>query len=199
MQQLTLDIQPARPEFGNFIVGQNKEAIAQVQQLAISGTPQFIYLWGDNGSGKSHLLQAARHANPHLPVQDDVHTFDNARQIALFNQFNALRQNGGALLVAGNAPPRQMGLRDDLATRLAWGLVYQLHPLNEEEKIYALKHHAASRGMKLPDEIIEYCLRYLRRDISTLMRVLDALDTWSLTYQRPITLPLLRQILRTPL
>ncbi len=92
-----------------------------------------------------------------------------------------------------------MGLRDDLATRLAWGLTYQLHPLSDEEKAQALKNHASERGMKLPDEVIDYCLRYLRRDLPNLMATLDALDEWSLTEKKPVTVPLLRKLLQLPL
>jgi DnaA family protein len=86
-----------------------------------------------------------------------------------------------------------------LATRLAWGLTYQIHPLSDEEKAQALKNHAAARGMKLPDEVIDYCLRYLRRDLPNLMATLEALDEWSLTEKKPVTVPLLRKLLQLPL
>jgi DnaA family protein len=92
-----------------------------------------------------------------------------------------------------------MGLRDDLATRLAWGLVYQLHPLSDREKAKALQAHAHARGMKLPDEVVDYCLRYLRRDLPTLMVVLDALDGWSLTEKKPVTVPMLKKLLQLDL
>ena len=103
------------------------------------------------------------------------------------------------LIAAGLHAPSQMGLRDDLATRLAWGLVYQLHPLNDDEKASALKQHALERGMKLPDEVTDYCLRYLRRDLPTLMAVLDALDEWSLTEKKPVTVPMLKKLLQLDL
>jgi DnaA family protein len=127
---------------------------------------------------------------------DDVNTLDDEAQIALFNDFNQLRASGGMLITSGNAAPTQMGLRDDLATRLAWGLVYQLHPLTDEEKAQALKTHAKERGIKLPDEVVDYCLRYLRRDLPTLMAVLDALDVWSLTEKKPVTVPMLKKLLQ---
>ena len=104
----------------------------------------------------------------------------------------------GALLVAGEAAPTQMGLRDDLATRLSWGLVYQLHPLSDQEKAEALKTHAAERGIRLPDEVVDYCLSHLRRDLPTLMATLAALDEWSLTAKKPVTVPMLRKLLQLP-
>ncbi len=193
MKQLLLDIQPLAPAtLDNFIAGSNEEALHSLK-MAIDGAieARFIYLWGAPGSGKSHLLQAcndlALARNLPLSVVDDVHTLDEEAQIELFNYFNQLRASGGILITSGNAAPTQMGLRDDLATRLAWGLVYQLHPLSDEEKAKALKTHAKERGMKLPDEVVDYCLRYLRRDLPTLMAILNALDKWSLTEKKPIT------------
>lgn len=205
MKQLLLDIQPLAPAtLDNFIAGSNEEALHSLR-MAIDGANEarFIYLWGTPGSGKSHLLQAchdlALERDLPLSVVDDVHTLDDEAQIELFNYFNQLRTSGGILITSGNAAPTQMGLRDDLATRLAWGLVYQLHPLSDEEKAKALKTHAKERGMKLPDEVVDYCLRYLRRDLPTLMAVLNALDKWSLTEKKPVTVPMLKKLLQLEL
>lgn len=196
MKQLLLDIQPPAPQtLDNFINGQNAEAIHSIKQ-ALTGAVEarFIYLWGASGSGKTHLLQACKAEN--LEIADDVHLLDDAAQIDLFNRYNQIKASGGTLITAGLYAPTQMGLRDDLATRLAWGLVYQLHPLSDDEKSQALKNHARERGMKLPDEVVDYCLRYLRRDLPTLMTVLDALDDWSLTEKKPVTVPMLKKLLQ---
>ena len=202
MKQLLLDIQPlAPPTLENFIIGKNAEALHSISNaLNQQADTRFVYLWGIQGSGKSHLLEACKQiaVTRNLPVSviDDVHTLDENAQITLFDHFNQLRAGNGILMTAGNAAPTQMGLRDDLATRLAWGLVYQLHPLTDEEKAQALKTHAKARGMKLPDEVVDYCLRYLRRDLPTLMAVLDALDEWSLTEKKPVTMPMLKKLLQ---
>ena len=205
MKQLLLDIQPqALPTITNFVVGKNAEAMHSLNQ-ALSGdtSTRFIYFWGAAGSGKSHLLQAAKivaaEKNLSLICADDVHLLDEEAQIRLFDTYNQIRAGECILFAAGNAAPNQMGLRDDLATRLAWGLTYQIHPLSDEEKAQALKNHAAARGMKLPDEVIDYCLRYLRRDLPNLMATLEALDEWSLTEKKPVTVPLLRKLLQLPL
>lgn len=197
MKQLLLDIKPAAPPtLQNFVPGRNTEALANLIAATQSGT-QFIYLWGEKGCGKSHLLLACEAHG--IRVADDVHSLDDHAQIALFNTYNQLKENGEILIAAGLHAPTQMGLRDDLATRLAWGLVYQLHPLNDSEKALALNNHATERGIKLPYEVIEYCLRYLRRDLPTLMATLDALDEWSLTTQKPVTVPMLKKLLQLDL
>jgi DnaA-homolog protein len=214
MKQLLLDIKPAAaPTLDNFIVGRNAEALASLKAVIAGEQAKFIYLWGEKGSGKSHLITALSNALSdevlHKPISmrlteacfflDDIHLYDNEKQIALFNQYNQLKEAGGILVCAGLHAPTQMGLRDDLATRLAWGLVYQLRPLSDDEKAQALKQHAAERGMKLPDEVADYCLRYLRRDLPSLMSVLDALDEWSLTEKKPVTVPMLKKLLQLDL
>lgn len=196
MKQLLLDIKPAAPPtLLNYIAGRNTEALASLN-AAVNNSAQskFIYLWGETGCGKSHLLSACEALD--MRVVDNVHLLNNEAQIDLFNTYNQLKENDGTLITAGLHAPTQMGLRDDLATRLAWGLVYQLHPLNDAEKALALQNHAAERGIRLPTEVVDYCLRYLRRDLSTLMATLDALDEWSLTTKKPVTVPMLRQLLQ---
>ena len=197
MKQLLLDIKPAAlPSLENFVLGRNAEALASLAS-ATKKSAHFIYLWGEKGSGKTHLLSACEAHG--IRVADDVHLLDNDAQIALFNTYNQLKENGEILIAAGLHAPTQMGLREDLATRLAWGLVYQLQPLNDAEKALALKNHAIERGIKLPDEVIDYCLRYLRRDLPTLMATLDALDEWSLTAHKPVTVPMLKKLLQLDL
>ncbi|MEZ0287898.1 MAG: DnaA/Hda family protein [Methylophilus sp.] len=199
MKQLLLNIQPpAAPGFDNFIIAQNHEALNSLKTVLAGQAPtQFMFLWGAAGSGKTHLLLAAQAMGSH--IADDVHTLDEESQIILFDTFNHIKAEGGVLVTAGNHPPTQMGLRNDLATRLAWGLVYQLQPLSDSEKADALRAHAQDRGMKLPDEVIAYCLKYLRRDLPTLVSVLDALDEWSLTTKKPVTVPLLKNMLQLAL
>ena len=199
MKQLLLDIQPPpTPSFENFKLGKNAEAVINIKEAINGYAPsRFVYLWGASGSGKTHLLTAARKLG--AQTVDNVHLLDNDAQIDLFNFYNQLKEEGGTLITAGLHAPTQMGLRDDLATRLAWGLVYQLHPLTDIEKAEALQAHARERGMKLPEEVVDYCLRYLRRDLPTLMSVLDALDNWSLVTKKPVTVPMLKKLLQLDL
>ena len=202
MKQLLLDIQPpAAPSLDNFVVGRNAEALFQLKRTLLENDDaRFIYLWGESGCGKTHLIQAcnalASASSLDTICVDDVQLLSDDDQVALFDLYNQLRESGGRLVVSGIAAPGQMGLRDDLATRLAWGLSYQLHPLSDEEKTQALKNHAHARGMKLPDEVLDYCLRHLRRDMPILIATIDALDEWSLTDKRAVTLPLLKQLLQ---
>ncbi|MBZ0091796.1 MAG: DnaA regulatory inactivator Hda [Sulfuricellaceae bacterium] len=218
MKQLLLHFSPDPvPSLENFVPGRNAELLHSVRELAngLCGE-RFVYLWGDGGSGKSHLLRGAAAAawsagmevcfgsgevpeeseSCGLAVVDDVHLLDGGAQIALFNLYNRLRDEGGRLLASGPCAPAQLPLRPDVVTRLGWGLIYQLHGLADEEKSQALQAHAAARGFRLPPEVPDYLLRHWRRDLPSLLAALEALDRYSLENKRAVTVPLLRQLMQ---
>jgi DnaA-homolog protein len=195
MRQLSLAISPPpQPTLDNFVPGANAELLSRLRDFQAGRFPDVVlYLWGKAGSGKTHLLRAC--AGP--VVADDVEKLDEASQIALFNAINEARQSGGRVLAAGNAPPAQLPLREDLRSRLAWGLVYQVKPLTDEERAVFLRGEAGRRGMRVGDDVIGYLLSHVRRDPPSLVAVLDQLDRASLESQRRITLALVREILKS--
>ncbi len=215
MTQLLLNISPIwTPTLENFVAGRNVELLSALRH-ALSGaaSERCFYLWGEPGSGRSHLLQAAireaksrgmsaQYVAASVPESaqavavDDVESLDDAAQIALFALYNAQRENGGLLLVSGTAAPAHLSLRDDLRTRLGWGLVYQVQPLNDVEKSQALEQHAQARGFALPQEVVQYLLRHGRRDLPSLLAVLDALDAHCLRLQRSPSVPLLKEVMQ---
>jgi DnaA family protein len=190
--QLILELSPpAPPTFDNFVAGANGAAVAAVRAAVRGEGERAVYLWGDVGSGRSHLVAAAA-GTPGVVAIDDVHRLDAAGQIEAFDAFNRARATGAAFVAAGDAPPARLAVRADLRTRLGSGLVFQLHPLDDAAKRAALRAQAASRGMALPDEVLDYLLRRLPRDLGTQLAVLEALDRSSLAEQRALTLPLAR-------
>jgi DnaA family protein len=222
VSQLLLDIAPGwQPAFGNFVAGRNLELLSVLRHALAGGSERSFYLWGEPGSGKSHLLQAcvraasearrgasyARGSVPRMASEepaevvavDDAERLDAVAQIELFDLYNRVRDSGGMLLVSGTRAPLHLDLRDDLRTRLGWGLVYQVHGLNDEEKSRALAQHAQSRGFALPPEVTQYLLRHGRRDLPSLMAALDALDAHSLRLHRAPSVPLLKEILQQEL
>ena len=196
-RQLALPISPPpEPTLENFVPGANAELLARLRALAAGELAESVlYLWGEPGSGRSHLLAAS--ARPGLVVADDVERLDDEGQIALFNAINAARDAGGTVLAAGNAPPAQLALREDLKSRLAWGLVYQVKPLTDAEKALTLHGEATRRGLKLSDEVVWYLLTHVRRDLHSLIGLLDRLDRASLEQRRAVTLPLVRELIRS--
>lgn len=215
MRQLILDLLPETPpSLDNFVSGSNAETLAALTEW-LAGTrpdPSFC-LWGEAGCGRSHLLLASGFdyvdatGNPALAgveptgqvAVDNVQALDGDGQIALFNLFNRLKMAGGRLLTAAPQPPAHLDLREDLRTRLGSGLIYRLLPLTDADKAAALAALAKERALKLPPEAIDYLLRHAPRDMRVLSSVIVALDRYTLEHKRPVTLPLLRELLHETL
>lgn len=224
MRQLILGLDPeTTPTLDSFVNGQNAELIALLerykQAIPSIGGERNVYFWGESGSGKTHLLHALAH---HQSVQnistryiaatsdasqflytpeislyllDDCDQLSPEAQIDAFALFNQARANGGFFIATGNLPPMLLKVREDLRTRLGWSLIYQVHGLTDEEKINALEIAAHEKGMKLATGILPYLITHYRRDMSSLASMLVQLDHYSLETKRPITLPLLRELL----
>ena len=215
--------------FENYLVARNREAVERLQRAVqgLGSAPQapasWLYLWGEPGTGKTHLLEAAcraaqeRGQSPlYVPLAekadfatalledveqvplvcvDDVDAIagDAAWEVALFALYEHLRAHGGMLVLAARTSPAAIGLKlADLATRLAAGLVYQLQPLTDAEKIAALRLRAQRRGLEMTEEVANYLLTRFPRDLPSLFALLDRLDTATLAAQRRLTIPFLR-------
>ncbi|WP_240327729.1 DnaA regulatory inactivator Hda [Dechloromonas sp. HYN0024] len=211
MRQLILDLLPeSPPTLDNFVTGGNAETLALFTEwLAGTRADTSFCLWGEAGSGCSHLLQASgftyvdagldpalKSAPPadQLAI-DHAERLDDTGQIALFNHFNRLKMAGGMLLTATSQPPAHLALREDLRTRLGSGLICRLQPLSDDEKAAALAAHAKERALKLTPELIDYLMRHAPRDMRTLSSIIVALDQYTLEQKRAVTLPLLRELL----
>ena len=221
-RQLLLDLKPEQPPtLDNFVIGANAELVQRLRSLCDARSFEALYIWGPQGCGKSHLLaataEAARGQRPvallhgteggaelaptpgSLLVIDDVQGLGAEAQIALFRTFNATRFLGLALLLAGTEPPRQLELREDLRTRIGQTLIYKIQSLSDDDKAAALRRHAIERGMLMDAGVVHYLLRHGRRDLPSLMAMLNSLDRASLEQKRPPTLPLLRELMQTSL
>jgi DnaA family protein len=176
MKQLALDIGLATgPTLARFYAGPNEAALQHLRLAAGEGSseatrsPVPTYLWGEPGSGKTHLLQAVR---------------------------QALREQGSSVGWLDPAPA-DLPLRDDLRSRLGWGHVFQLQLLGEAERRAVLRQEADARGVFLGDEVMDYMLNRFSRDLGSLMQLLDQLDAFALRTQRAITIPLLKTMLES--
>ncbi len=215
MRQLILDLLPdSSPTLDNFVPGGNAETLTALSGwLAGTRAETSFCLWGEAGSGRTHLLLASGFAyidaahDPELASVDEaeqlavdhVESLNEAGQIALFNRFNRLKRAAGMLLTAADQPPAHLALREDLRTRLGSGLIYRLQPLADGEKAAALAAQAKERALKLTPEAIDYLMRHAPRDMRTLSAFVVALDRYTLEHKRAVTLPLLRELLNETL
>ncbi|NOQ93181.1 MAG: DnaA regulatory inactivator Hda [Methylophaga sp.] len=209
--------------FDNFYFSQ-PELKGALIELAQSIDASFIYLWGEQGAGKSHLLMAtAENASKntfYLPLADLVQSaspdilesIENVALVciddldaiagkaeweeALFHCFNRLQHSGCKLLISATHNPATIALTlADLRSRMGTALIYQLDALDDAEKQQALIIQAQARGLELPEEVANYVLRHHSRDMQVLMTLLQNLDKASMIEKRRLTIPFVRQIL----
>lgn len=145
-------------------------------------------------------------AMPTLAVIDECERLPEDHQHLAFNLFiqsasssAASPEEGGCgplfIMAAGSVPSVDLPVREDLRTRLGWGLSFALEPLDEAGLRKALQHEAARRGVALHDDVLRYLLTRHSRDLAFLMDLLVRLDRFALAERRQVTVPLLKQML----
>jgi DnaA-homolog protein len=213
MQQLVLNIQPlASIKLGEIVCGRNAEVLAMLQSICEGNDHEPVYLWGPTGCGKSLMLHALAEGlpnacllkgeNPDWPQSpqplliDDADRLTDENQILAFDHYNSNKAHRQIWVAAGlQAPSGLTSLRDDLRTRLGWGLVYQIHPLNDAEKRQALLKRAEQLGFELDGAIVDYLLTRYSRELRQLLAIVEALDRFSLEQHRQVSLALLKSLL----
>jgi DnaA-homolog protein len=218
---------PDRAVFASFLPARNSQALAHAQAIARGEIGGVTWLCGPAGAGKTHLLQAicaaagervragfvplARLAQlgcemldglallPCLCIDDlDRVAGEAAWERRLFGLLRETEDSGGALIAAAAAPPAlQRWALPDLGSRLAAGAVFQLRPLDEGEQHAALELRARLRGLELPEETWQWLRRRYPRDMRRLYELLDTLDEAALSAQRRLTVPFIREVLRS--
>lgn len=206
----------------------NYLALQAIKSLVGDNTAEpFIYVWGAEGVGVSHLLQAACNAasakglrSQYLPLEELVgfaanELLDGLEQLdllcldgvqhamgqpgwdhALFHLYNRVRDQQCRLLVAADCTPRDLGSNlPDLVSRMGWGVVFHLQPLNDAEKMATLKLRAHARGIELTDDVLTFIIHRASRDMVGLFECLQQLDTLSLAEKRRVTIPFVKEAL----
>jgi DnaA-homolog protein len=218
---------PDRAVFESFLPGRNAEALEHLRRIARGDASGPTWLCGPHGAGKTHLLQAVCAAASErlhaafvplgqlapLGVEvleglrqleclclDDIDRIagDRAWEQGLFGLLRELEDAGGRLVLAAQAPPALLPWAlADLGSRLAAGAIFQLRVLDEPEQHAALQLRARLRGLELPEETWRWLQRRFPRDMPTLYELLDTLDAAALAAQRRLTVPFIREVLRS--
>ena len=225
-QQLTLDLGiQETASFDNYVEAGNEDVVFNLRRLVDGSGERFIFLWGEKGSGVSHLLQAAcqefsaqgfaLYLTMAEVMKYDVDTLNELEeaalvclddlqlimgepnwQEALFHLFNRIRDFGGRLLVGADFNPfAEKTELPDLASRLTWGLTLSVHLLSDDVKVTILMERAADLGMVVSDSVARFIVQRSQNSIGYLMNVLHALDEQSLVQQRKITVPFVKSVM----
>jgi DnaA family protein len=189
-------------------------------------TASAVYLFGASGSGKSHLLYAACVYAQELGLTSQLLTLDDFRQysprmldgleqldlvcldniqqiagdshwqVALFDLYNRLQEQGKKLIIVADQAPSQLGITlPDLVSRLQACTAFQLRLLSDDDKHRLLQQKARIRGLDLSDEVARFLLNRQQRDVRALVSLLDLLDKASMIHQRRLTIPFVKDVL----
>lgn len=140
-------------------------------------------------------------AGSDLLAIDDLDSVAGERESehALFDTFNRYRAEGCTLLFAASAAPGGLGLGlPDLRSRLGSLTQAVMRPLNDFERRDVLREQASGRGIELDDNVLDWLFAHHARDLGALLDLLDTLDRATLAAQRRVTIPFLRNLLKTP-
>lgn len=178
------------------------------------------YLWGERGTGKTHLLYASCSQIPssvYIPLLDlqlkpDVLTaivdfrlicIDDIDAVACQSDWEShllillenTEKNGNLLVLAGNRPPVDLEFKsNDLVNRLQGRRVFKLSSASDQTKVGMLVDRANERGLTIEPSVAEFILRRHARDTHSLMRLFDRIAQASMESRRRITIPFIREL-----
>lgn len=208
--------------FANFVAEPGNHPLLHRLQADAGQPGQLTWLWGQQGIGKTHLLQAfcQRHkAAIYVPVArlqqhaveslhslmqcdllvlDDLHLLAGypAWEEALFELCNGLLARQGTLLASSQLPPGQTPFAlQDLRSRLQLALVYEVKELSDAGKGAVLQTNATARGIELREDVVHFLLSRHSRSLQELLLVLAQLDKQALAEQRRLTIPFIKSVM----
>ncbi|MBL1141665.1 MAG: DnaA regulatory inactivator Hda [Proteobacteria bacterium] len=215
-------------DLASFLAGENKDLLKLVNLITSKEKNHSLYLWGESGTGKSHLLQAAckqaaenKLHVAYIPLKQlselsaemlhdlgelDLVCVDDIEYVAgqiewqqgLTWLYNELRDNNHSMIISSNKSPTNINLEvEDLKSRLGWDQAAQIKSPGDDVKIQILKQKANARSFELSDDVIEFLIRRVERDMGSLIEVLDKIDHASLAAKRKITIPFVKELINT--
>ena len=199
----------------------NQELVANILNLIKGKATANIFVYGDKGFGKSHLLQGViieglkqDQKSVYLDLNDDISTdifelisdfqiiaLDNVDQCNqdnekyIFDLINKLHSTNQMIVFSSRVKPEGLSVFIDLKTRLSLASIYSLNRLDDDEIQHVIKRKLNNKSLKVDQRVIDYLIKNQTRDLKKIVEIIDKLDTFSLEKKRSITVPLIRQML----
>lgn len=217
MRQLLLPFEPTlfQPKLGDFIPGKNVELLHQlVLAFNENESGAVFYIWGEEGIGKTHLIEALAYAtialgkmpallkpsgflpeHVHVLLLDALESFQSDEQASLLSLLDDVIANGTLVVATGRLPLKSTLFRPDFASRFARGLVYPLLPPDEEALEAMLWRRAKALALELPPHVARYLALRLPKKPRLVVSFLEHLALQALAEKKPITLSLAKTLL----
>ena len=205
----------------DFYGERNQELVANILTLIKGKGTANIFVYGDKGFGKSHLLQGViieglkqDQKSVYLDLNDDVSSdifeligdfqiiaLDNVHQCNqdnekyIFDLINKLHSTNQMIIFSSRLKPEGLSVFNDLKTRLSLASIYSLNRLDDHEIQHVIRRKLINKSLKVDQRVIDYLIKNQTRDLKEIVAIIDKLDTYSLEKKRGITVQLVRQML----
>jgi chromosomal replication initiator protein len=219
VQQQSRISTPLNPRytFEQFVIGKSNDVAAAASQAAAQApgkvyNPLFIY--GETGLGKTHLMQGIAHEllrrTPALRIayvgtEQFTNEFIGAIQTGQMGDFRRRFREIDLLLVDDvqflKGKESIPGLESRLVSRFEWGMVANVDSPDLEHRIAILKKKASLDHLELtiPDEVIEFIAQHVKSSVRELEGSIIKLLAYASLKHRDISVDLAREALRDKL
>ncbi len=174
-----------------------------------------LAIFGPTGCGKSHLVHVfALHSGARILSAEDVRLDAVAAIVdghaalaleggeavsdprALLHLFNAVKERSGHLLLASrDAPGRWPVALPDLKSRLSSVPAVRISAPDDAMIEAVLVKLFADRQIGVAPDVIAYLVRHMDRTFAAARQIVARADSASLAGKRPVTIPLIKQVL----
>ncbi len=219
-RQLTLDLghRTARGRADFLVSACNAEAVEWVDRWPDWPTRALV-IWGAQGAGKTHLghvwsaasnaenidagtvratdAATLRQRNAQVFVDDaDALAGDREGEEALLHLYNYfLETEGGVLLAASQPPGRWPVALPDLSSRLKALPGAGIAAPDDDLLAALLVKQFQDRQLRVGEDVVLYLIARIERSFAAVAGTVEAVDTAALERKRPITVPLVREVL----
>jgi len=132
-------------------------------------------------------------------VIDDIHFIagKESTQEEFFHTFNTLYDSHKQIIISSDRPPKEIAnLQERLVSRFGWGLATDIQPPDLETRVAILKKKMEREPVSVPDEVIFFIAQLIKTNIRELEGALIRTIAYSLLEEKPITLELVKEVLR---
>ncbi len=129
---------------------------------------------------------------------DDVQFISgkDSTQEEFFHTFNALVDRNRQVIVSADKSPQDLDrMEERLRSRLGWGLVADLHPVNYELRLGILHAKAEKMGCPVPDKVMEFLAHKITSNVRELEGALNRIVAHAQLVGRTITLEMTQEVL----
>ena len=120
----------------------------------------------------------------------------DSTQEEFFHTFNALVDRNRQVIISADKSPQDLDrMEERLRSRLGWGLVADLHPVNYELRLGILHAKAEKTGCLVPDKVMEFLAHKISSNVRELEGALNRIVAHAQLVGRTISLEMTQEVL----